>query len=632
MAQSSKKQNNILVVDDTHENLRLLTEMLTEQGYLVRPAPDGTIGLLSARKFPPDLILLDIMMPKMSGYEVCQQLKADERTRDIPVIFLSALNDVFDKVKAFGVGGVDYMTKPFQMEEVLARVQTHLELYNIHKAVEEQNIQLQKEIKERERAEKSLKESLAQIEQAKQEWETTVNAFSYVVCLLDHQGRIVRANRASKRWELALNADAKGQDLHDLFHPHCQDQDCYLKTFWTYAWEEIAQGRSIECENRDPVLKRYVNVQLRPITTRREKEWQPTDSFAVGIVSDITERKWAEEVLRQRNHELTLLSRMSELLQKCQTEEETYPVVVNVCQELCPSSSGCLSMMDVSCIRLSRVAYWGDALPAPQSFSLDDCFACRHHKIHVLDRPQTGTLCPHLTAFPENGYLCMPIRARDETLGVFSVCFGQSTSDFWVTTGKYAPEPKWMMLIRLIEHYALSLANLRLRDTLRREAIRDPLTDLYNRRYMEESLKREVQRAQRNQTSVGIMMLDIDHFKLFNDTHGHKAGDAVLQALGALLRSNIRGGDIACRYGGEEFLLILPDANLDVTRQRAEELLLQIRTLQISYQDMHFQVTVSIGVSVFSEHTADMQQVISTADKALYQAKEQGRNRVMVAA
>jgi diguanylate cyclase (GGDEF)-like protein len=288
-------------------------------------------------------------------------------------------------------------------------------------------------------------------------------------------------------------------------------------------------------------------------------------------------------------------------------------------------------MMDASRIRLNRVAYWGNGLPAPPSFPLDDCLACRHHKIHVLDRPHTGTLCPHLETFPENGYLCTLISARDETLGVFSVCFGQSTSDFWVTTGKYTPEPKWMMLIRLIEHYALSLANLRLRDTLRREAIRDPLTDLYNRRYMEESLKREVQRAERNQTSVGIMMLDIDHFKIFNDTHGHKAGDAVLQALGALLRSNIRGGDIACRYGGEEFLLILPDANLDVTRQRAEELLSQVRALQIPYQDMNFQVTVSIGVSVFSEHTVDMQQVISVADKALYQAKEQGRNRVMVA-
>jgi diguanylate cyclase (GGDEF)-like protein len=126
------------------------------------------------------------------------------------------------------------------------------------------------------------------------------------------------------------------------------------------------------------------------------------------------------------------------------------------------------------------------------------------------------------------------------------------------------------------------------------------------------------------------MMIDIDHFKIFNDTHGHKAGDVVLQALGELLRRNIRGEDIACRYGGEEFLLILPDANLGVTKARADALLSQIRKLKIPYQDAIFQVTVSIGVSAFSE-ASDIQEVINAADKALYQAKKQGRNQVVVA-
>lgn len=135
--------NTIVVVDDTPENLRLLIEILGEHGYRVRPAPNGEFALNSIRKEPPDLILLDIVMPEMNGFEVCQQLKADEKLRDIPVIFISALNEVFDKVTAFSIGGVDYITKPFQVEEVLARVETHLNLRDLRQQLEVQNRELE---------------------------------------------------------------------------------------------------------------------------------------------------------------------------------------------------------------------------------------------------------------------------------------------------------------------------------------------------------------------------------------------------------------------------------------------------------------------------------------------------------
>jgi len=133
---------NIQIVDDNPENLAVLSSMLTKQGYEVRTAINGALALKSARKSPPDLILLDIVMPEMSGYEVCEQLKADERTRDIPVIFLSALGEVQDKIKAFSAGGVDYITKPFQLDEVLARVETHLSLRKLQKRLEQQNREL----------------------------------------------------------------------------------------------------------------------------------------------------------------------------------------------------------------------------------------------------------------------------------------------------------------------------------------------------------------------------------------------------------------------------------------------------------------------------------------------------------
>lgn len=133
------QKGNILVVDDTPENLRLLAGILNEKGYQARPVPNGKLALSAAQNIPPDLVLLDIMMPEIDGYEVCQQLKASEVTKDIPVIFISAVNDVMDKVKAFAVGGVDYITKPFQVEEVLARIETHLKICSLQQSLQEKN-------------------------------------------------------------------------------------------------------------------------------------------------------------------------------------------------------------------------------------------------------------------------------------------------------------------------------------------------------------------------------------------------------------------------------------------------------------------------------------------------------------
>src|SRR6476660_2832563 len=128
---------SILVVDDTPANLQVLAGMLKDRGYKVRPVPGGKLALLAARRDPPDLILLDINMPEMNGYEVCAHLKAEDRLKGIPIIFISALTEPLDKVKAFAIGGVDYLTKPFQMEELHARVETHLKLRRLQVELEE---------------------------------------------------------------------------------------------------------------------------------------------------------------------------------------------------------------------------------------------------------------------------------------------------------------------------------------------------------------------------------------------------------------------------------------------------------------------------------------------------------------
>jgi diguanylate cyclase (GGDEF)-like protein len=181
------------------------------------------------------------------------------------------------------------------------------------------------------------------------------------------------------------------------------------------------------------------------------------------------------------------------------------------------------------------------------------------------------------------------------------------------------------------EQLALALANLRLRDTLRRQSIRDPLTGLFNRRYLEETLEREVQRAARSNSPLGVIMLDIDHFKQFNDSSGHEAGDVLLSALGQFLLQCTRGSDIACRYGGEEFALILPDAPLAATRQRAEDMRQSIAQLQMEHRGQRLgPISVSLGVAAFPDHGQNKEVLLRLADAALYQAKHEGRNRVAV--
>lgn len=182
------------------------------------------------------------------------------------------------------------------------------------------------------------------------------------------------------------------------------------------------------------------------------------------------------------------------------------------------------------------------------------------------------------------------------------------------------------------EVFALSLSNIKLRETLRSQSIRDPLTGVFNRRYMEETLDREIPRSRRKNSPLGLILMDIDHFKKFNDTFGHDAGDHVLRNLTSVFQSKVRGEDIVCRFGGEEFIIILPDANIIVTRERAEGIRQAISSLDLVYEGKPLgKVTISIGVAIFPDHGESGTDIILRADKALYQAKTEGRNRVVAA-
>ena len=179
------------------------------------------------------------------------------------------------------------------------------------------------------------------------------------------------------------------------------------------------------------------------------------------------------------------------------------------------------------------------------------------------------------------------------------------------------------------ERISLALANLSLRDRLRVQSIRDPLTGLFNRRYMEESLDKELRRAARGGHMVSVLMIDVDHFKLFNDTFGHQAGDTLLRAMGDFISQRTRGQDIACRYGGEEFVLILTEASKAAAVKRAELLREELRQLIVEHaRQVLGRITVSIGISVFPDNGGNAEELLRAADQALYAAKNEGRDRI----
>jgi len=364
----------------------------------------------------------------------------------------------------------------------------------------------------------------------------------------------------------------------------------------------------------------------------------------VGIAQDITDRRRAEEDVRQANEKLSasvlklenravregVLAEMRTFLQACSSTQEIAPIVAHSMGRLFPGSDGALFLMSPSKTDLETTVKWGDYPKAQEedAFYPDDCWALRRGCLHVVYDVKSGLICPHMRNQAATAYACMPLTAKGDVLGLLNLRSRQGAQPAEAAQTMADLEDMSSMLSELL---SLSISNIRLSETLRTQSIKDPLTGLFNRRHMEECLQREIWRASRNGRQIGVVMADIDHFKTFNDTYGHGAGDFVLSAFGNLVNTQIRGSDIACRYGGEEFTLILPEATAQDAPWRANDLLEKVRALKLTYGDRELgPVTISMGVSTYPDAGATSDELLRAADAALYAAKLAGRDRVVV--
>jgi diguanylate cyclase (GGDEF)-like protein/PAS domain S-box-containing protein len=462
------------------------------------------------------------------------------------------------------------------------------------------------------------------------------------------------------RYRRLFEAAQDGILIQDAKTGMIEDVNPYLIKMLGYTREEFVKKKLWEVgafkdievsQNAFEVLqeKEYIRYEDLPLKSKDGRLIQVefvSNVYLVGDekviqcnIRDITERKNAEariktmndellvlvDELQWRDKEMQLLNQMNDLLQSCMTQAEAYQVISLNAGELFPGQNGCLAVLQDNTQQLKVVVHWGTEAIVASSFLLEDCWALRRGQMHEVVDPQTDLLCNHFIYPPQTGYLCLPLTVQGKALGV--LCLVDSS----VRKGTHQLSVQ-QLAVTVGETIKLSLSNLKLREELRHQAFHDPLTGLFNRRYLDETLPRELNMAQRRGAPLCVVMLDIDGFKQFNDSFGHGSGDSILREFGRVLREQLRKSDISCRYGGDEFVLILPDSSVADTKERMEHIRKFLKGLQqIHYGDEALgRITLSAGIAHMPDHGTTENELLRAADEALYSAKKAGRDRIVI--
>jgi diguanylate cyclase (GGDEF)-like protein len=466
--------------------------------------------------------------------------------------------------------------------------------------------------------------------------ESILNSCRDVVEVADETGRIILRNPAAKRLCLDAKSEESVNNVPKHLGFHREDG------VTPFAARDLPLARAVRGESvdelevytqcPDPSDGRYFLAAGGPLMDN-----QGNRRGGVVFLRDITERKHdterlsaalleSERITRERSE----LTKLTDLFQSCHDVDEACEVVKALSGAIFESRPGMLCLTNSSRNLVEGCASWGDCSSTKDVFEPSDCWGLRQGKPYVGAAGATLLRCPHIVEI-RAGYLCMPLVAQGETYGVLYIedrpaQAGSSPAAFATQSQEFLS-----LATAVAERISLAVANLKLRAVLRDQSIQDPLTGLFNRRYLEQSLDREVHRAARSSRSISLAMLDIDHFKHFNDTFGHQAGDLLLREVAAVLKARVRGGDLACRFGGEEFALVLAETDTDGARACIEKIRDAVKHLALQFRGQSLgAVTVSAGIAAFPAQSENSEGLIHMADVALYRAKKEGRDRVVV--
>jgi diguanylate cyclase (GGDEF)-like protein/PAS domain S-box-containing protein len=474
--------------------------------------------------------------------------------------------------------------------------------------------------------ERSLRESEAR---GRAILNTTVDA----IITIDHTGCIESCNRAASQIFGYGTNELVSMNVNELMPTgHSERHDSYMSNY-------MRSGRArIIGVGRELIAKRRDGSEFPIELTVNEIKLEGRRLF-VGMLRDISERKANEaqrdkltselthrvEELDRLNEENGLLSGLGSYLQACSSKEEAYDVLLAHVRALFADESGAFYILGEE-KNAACVLSWGsekDTLMHP--VQKQDCWAMRRGVMHKTTDAGATLRCRHYNGIGAGSQFCIPVMTQNGPIGLLTLHVPAADGEHGVDQ-RVARSVS--LMTGIADRLGPALSGIELRARLREDSIRDPLTKLYNRRFMNESFHREMLRARRANSPLSLIILDLDRFKRVNDEYGHDVGDEVLTMAAQTLCESVREEDFVYRYGGEEFVIVLPGANLDIARERAQEACRKLRALRIDTHKGPLHVTISAGVATFPEHGKTQEELIVQADKALYLAKQSGRDRI----
>lgn len=577
MPESEKKQYfcddrtvpYILIVDDSPSDICLLESILRSHGFISQSLTEPTEVLEHCQKARPEIVLLDISMPGMNGFQVCSQLKNDPTLFDIPVLFLTAMGDVADKIRGFKGGGSDFLVKPYEPSELIARVSTQISLRRAQHELSCRNQELKEEIRDKEKAHAALLDSESRNE-------AVLNNAAVCIGLLSLDGTYEMVNGLYADVFGYSRAEFQDMQLQDIMHPDYVDATEEVMEFLRYGQLEQHYADKKFIRKDGSVFPG--GHWLSP----RRTGYGSCNGF-VCIISDLTEQKKAENELRLAH---TVFETSSEGM--LVTDAENHIIMVN------PAFTAITGY--------EREQAIGKDPSFLKSDRQDENFYRQMWKVllrnnswqgEIWNRRRTGEEYPQWLSVAV-------IRNRNRSIAHYVALFSD------ISDRKKAEE------------------------ILRHQAMHDPLTRLPNRVMFDERLRGSLSRAKRLNSQVALLYLDLDNFKKINDSLGHLAGDRVLQMVADRLRDCLRLEDVVARIGGDEFSAILDDVDsVDDAVATAERIIVSLGEIDCSVGGER--IRTSVGIALYPDHGTETEELLHHADNAMYTAKRMGKGRSFLA-
>ena len=659
----SSPQEQILLVDDTPANLHILTKILADKGYGVQAIDNGWQAIQSAVDNPPNLILLDIHMPDIDGYQVCEKLKADERTCNIPVVFISAMGDTEDKIRGFKVGGIDYITKPFQLDEVLARIDTHLTIHKLQRELLQANHKLANDVdrlKKMEAAEheqrvlaetfRDIATSISSNLDLEKVLDMIIFGISQLIendviniSLINPNGtcRIVRQMGYEKYMDEKeiLGIKMPVAETPNLARMVQTGQPCLIYDFTGHPGWKPPQGKEwLRSYLGAPICVKNKAVGFISLESSIPGFYKPEQtehllSFTSQASAAIENARLYAEAQR-RVKELSILNEISLLISSTTNLSQVTELVYQQVSRLIDAYYFMIGVYNYEkgewgslYIRRDGKRLENFVLKTDQGFG---GYVIRKRQSLFLPDKKTITTFINKNTISDYGHIpaslmMVPLIFSNKVIGVIGV-----EHDLVENAFEY---DDFALFNNIGVQVAIWIENARLFSEMEKLAVTDNLTGINNRRQLFLLAQAALDRAIRYKHDLSIIMIDIDHFKEINDEYGHPVGDEILSSFTRLCTQNLRIVDIIGRYGGEEFLIIMPETDYQNAFDAAQRLLKQIEKMKIKIEDQTVHITASMGIVSLGKDEREtrgmtLDFLIHKADDALYRAKDAGRNQV----